>query len=106
MDDKWEFLKFLPEIIRAAAADRLGILALLIIATALIGFFFFRRSRLWLRAATLGVFALGTAAFGTAALVRSPLDSQSKGNTPSKDRSGLQAHLGKLRFRVRLSIRL
>lgn len=70
MDDKWEFLKYLPEIIRAAAADRLGILALLIIATALIGFFFFRRSRLWLRATTLGVFALGTAAFGTAAIVR------------------------------------
>jgi hypothetical protein len=56
----------LPEIIERAAASPLGILALMIVALSLLGFFFFREASERARLATFALMFIGVAVFGFA----------------------------------------
>jgi hypothetical protein len=56
----------LPEILEKAAASRLGILALMIVALSLLGFFFFRDASERARVATFALMFIGVLAFGFA----------------------------------------
>ena len=74
-----EFWKQAPAIIEAAAKSNLGILALLVLATAVVGFVFFRGASHTIRLAIFFTFVLGAAVFAVAA-VRVPT------STPTPDR--------------------
>jgi hypothetical protein len=56
----------LPEILETAAASRLGILALMIVALSLLGFFFFREASERARLASFALLFIGTVMFGFA----------------------------------------
>jgi hypothetical protein len=62
-------LKTIPEIINAAKSSNLGILALLILALAVVGFYFFRNSGVHYRLAVFVLMLAGAAVFGYATLV-------------------------------------
>jgi len=61
-------VKTVPEIIRAASATNLGILALLILVLALFGFYFFRKSGTGYQLVVFVFMFAGVSAFGFAAI--------------------------------------
>src|SRR5437867_2530642 len=63
-----EALKTVPDIITAAAQSVLGILALMILALAILGFYLFRNGRAIVKASMFSVMLAGVAAFGAATI--------------------------------------
>ena len=67
-----EFFQQVPSIIEVAAKSRLGILALLVLATGVLGFLFFRRASSSTRLIVFFAFFFGAASFTVAVFLSSP----------------------------------